>query len=402
MQLVLFTNKFPFLGGESFLETEIFYLSERFDTIIIYPLVFGTEHSVQLPSNCIVADFSFENNVSLKKMVKRHFRTLIYWYMSEFILSPHRFKYFTQFKWNVFRLIGMLDCAERLWTDQDKYKGQKVFYSYWFNEWGTVLSILKKKYASMRFITRVHLYDFEEEFDARKYLPFRYTEMKLPDVTCPISEYGKQYLPKFKSKCKVEVYKLGVNVLTNIEPPPKQSAFCIVSCSQLGWYKRPLLLVELISKLKLDIEWHHFGDGVLQNEFLEACAKLPSNIKFVFHGHKPNSEVYKFYKQNYVSLFINVSEFEGIPVAIMEAISFGVPVVGCDICGVPEIVTAETGLLLGKHFNVLESAEKIETFLTTRAKDIEYRRGVQKFCATYYNAAINYPAFINQLRESGV
>jgi glycosyltransferase involved in cell wall biosynthesis len=400
MQLVLFTNKFPFIGGESFLETEIFYLAKRFDKVIIYPLQHGTEHSVQLPANCMVADFGFENNVSLKSILKRHFGTLLYWFLSEFMISPHRFKYITQFKWNLYRLVGLVDCAERLWAHAEQYNGQKVFCSYWFNEWGSVLAILKKKNSTMCFITRVHLYDFEEEFDARKYLPFRFTEMKLPDAIFPISEYGKQYLLKFRSNRKIEVHKLGVNILMDYQSPQKESPFCIVSCSQLGWYKRPLLLVELISKLKLNIEWHHFGDGVLQSEFLEACAKLPGNIKFVFHGHKPNVEVYNFYKQNYVSLFINVSEYEGIPVSIMEAISFGVPVVGCNICGVPEIVTDATGILLEKHFEIAESAVRIDTFLMSQAQDAAYRNGVQKFCETYYNAAINYPAFIDKLLEA--
>lgn len=399
MNLLLFTSKFPFKGGETFLETEIFYLADQFDHITIYPLVTGTELSIQLPTNVTVADFKIENKVSLRGIVKRHLGLLVQWFLYEFIFSKHRFKYITQFKWNLYRLVGHVDCAERLQKQLKVNSSDTVFYTYWFNEWGSILAILKKKYMDFTLVSRVHLYDFEEEFVARKYLPFRNMEMKYFDAICPISEYGRKYLEKSKPGQKFDVFKLGVNVSSELISIPVEDTFRIVSCSLLEWYKRPLMLVDLVSNLKSDIEWHHFGDGEMKNQFLKAASELPSNIKFIFHGHKPNSEIYKFYQNNHVSLFLNVSEFEGIPVAIMEAISFGVPVVACNVCGVPEIVNESTGILLDKFFNPKDSAESIDRFLEDKKSDLQYRKDVQQFCLKYYNASVNYPAFNNYLKK---
>ena len=48
---------------------------------------------------------------------------------------------------------------------------------------------------------------------------------------------------------------------------------------------------------------------------------------------------------------MNVSESEGIPVSIMEASSFGIPVIATNVGGVGEIVeNGYNGLLLNKDF----------------------------------------------------
>jgi len=45
-------------------------------------------------------------------------------------------------------------------------------------------------------------------------------------------------------------------------------------------------------------------------------------------------------------LFINTSSSEGIPVSMMEAQSFGIPILAMDVGGVREIVGPQTGRLL--------------------------------------------------------
>ena len=65
---------------------------------------------------------------------------------------------------------------------------------------------------------------------------------------------------------------------------------------------------------------------------------------------------------NDFDLFVNMSLSEGIPVSIMEAISFGIPIIATNVGGNAEIVNDETGvliplilirLLLMKQFRIL-------------------------------------------------
>ena len=61
-------------------------------------------------------------------------------------------------------------------------------------------------------------------------------------------------------------------------------------------------------------------------------------------------------------MFINVSSTEGIPVSIMEAMSFGIPVIATAVGGTPEIVNNENGYLLSKDPSAKELAEVIQNF----------------------------------------
>jgi glycosyltransferase involved in cell wall biosynthesis len=107
--------------------------------------------------------------------------------------------------------------------------------------------------------------------------------------------------------------------------------------------------------------------------------------------------VLEFYQQNEVHAVLNVSVFEGIPVALMEAISCGIPVIGCNVCGMPEIITKETGLLLEKEFNIENAAKSIEVFLKEKSGNLDFRSGVQKYFQKNYSASTNYKAFIAEL-----
>ena len=70
-----------------------------------------------------------------------------------------------------------------------------------------------------------------------------------------------------------------------------------------------------------------------------------------FAGALSQEEVFSFYRCNHVDLFVNVSEAEGIPISIMEALSFGIPCVATRVGGNPEIVHhGENGYLIDKDF----------------------------------------------------
>lgn len=55
------------------------------------------------------------------------------------------------------------------------------------------------------------------------------------------------------------------------------------------------------------------------------------------------------YSEHPVDVFINLSTNEGVPVSIMEAISFDIPIVATDVGGTSEIVTDETGILVSSN-----------------------------------------------------
>ena len=397
-RLILFTEKFPFIGGETFLETEILYLCRSFEKVIIFPLYRGDKYAMLLPKNAEVVLLPENKAQRFSSIVLRNARVLLAWFGYEFINSRHRFKYIRSFKWNLYRLLGLLQKAHqwRAWFAQNKYS-DSVLYSYWFNEWGTVLALCKSMGMREHFISRVHLYDFEEAFSSRGYLPFRKKELKQVKAVYPISAYAQQYLKEKYPLTETALFRLGVEDHGENPVSTDEKVFTVVTCSSLTWYKRPLLLVEVMKNMSLPIKWIHFGDGEFRDAFLTAAAKLPDNVTLDFRGAVPNKAIIAYYQSSPVDLVLNVSEFEGIPVSLMEAISFGIPVAGCDVCGMPEIVTSKTGVLLLKELDCKETADVLSLFLKTKSRNPDVRKVVKSFWKERFNAANNYQKFTNYL-----
>jgi glycosyltransferase involved in cell wall biosynthesis len=152
-----------------------------------------------------------------------------------------------------------------------------------------------------------------------------------------------------------------------------------------------------MKNMSLPIKWIHFGDGEFRDAFLTAAAELPDNVTLDFRGAVPNKAIIAYYQSSPVDLVLNVSEFEGIPVSLMEAISFGIPVAGCDVCGMPEIVTSKTGVLLPKELDCKETADVLSLFLKTKSRNPDVRKVVKSFWKERFNAANNYQKFTNHL-----
>jgi len=107
--------------------------------------------------------------------------------------------------------------------------------------------------------------------------------------------------------------------------------------------------------------------------------------------------VMEFYKTNPIDLFINVSSSEGIPVSIMEAQAFGVPVMATDVGGTAEIVNNENGILLPANPSVEAIADEISALIGNQT-ELKKKRGISvNNWKTYFNAEENYRNFSKQL-----
>ena len=105
------------------------------------------------------------------------------------------------------------------------------------------------------------------------------------------------------------------------------------------------------------------------------------------------------YKEKEYHLFINVSSLEGIPVSIMEAISFGIPCIATDVGGNREIVfNGVNGTLVGKDITPNELYKAIESYiLMDEERYLRYRKDARRIWTEYFDAARNYSSFVDEL-----
>lgn len=106
------------------------------------------------------------------------------------------------------------------------------------------------------------------------------------------------------------------------------------------------------------------GDGPLKNDLMEKVTSLKMNLYVYFEGFINTSERERFFEKLDVFCLPSVTDSlggkEGIPVVLMEAMAFGIPVISTRHSGIPElIIDGYTGMLVGEHRPV-EIAEKVE------------------------------------------
>ena len=219
-----------------------------------------------------------------------------------------------------------------------------IFYSYWMSTHAFICANLKRKYKKSKFVTRCHGYDIE----------------------------------------------------------PSKVNFQIVSCSNLVELKRVNLIIEALSRMQGNIQWTHFGDGKCA-ESLKRMANemLGNNIDYTFRGAISNESLMKEYQSMDINLFLNVSEYEGVPVSIMEAMSFGIPVIATNVGGTSEIVQDQyNGKLLNKDFSIEELCESISYFININDSTMRnYRKNARNTWESFFSAEKNYCKFYREVCE---
>ena len=151
--------------------------------------------------------------------------------------------------------------------------------------------------------------------------------------------------------------------------------------------------------MDINIKWTHFGDGIMLNQIKEMSRTLPKNIKVDFRGNIKNSDLLDIYKNDQFDLFLNVSLSEGIPVSIMEALSFGIPCIATDVGGTREIVTdGYNGWLLKEDFKEEQLVRIIKKYCELNIEQImKLRECAYKSWKDKYNAEKNYTLFVENL-----
>ena len=254
---------------------------------------------------------------------------------------------------------------------------------------------------------KTHGFDLYEFRDANRYQPFKIQMDREVDRIFFISRDGMEYYRRTFAARGAEVYRLchlGTENALQFEPHPYTDEIRLLSVSNVVPVKRVHLIVEALAEcaaLGIKIRWTHIGDGT---EMQDVCAlaeeRLAGNsVQFCFLGQKTNAEVHDWYRSNTADLFVNMSESEGLPVSMMEAMSYGVPVAAPDVGGIGEIVDEDSGWLLSKDCCQSEFVCVIKSWsgMGEDERQRKARRAYDKWNAMF-NAEKNYTEFAEAMK----
>ncbi|RCW27030.1 glycosyltransferase [Marinilabilia salmonicolor] len=394
--LCLHTAQFPYGLSEQFIETEITYLAQAFERVVIIPgAAEGTPRPLPDNVEVCVTDYSCYTTAKGLQQVGS--------WMRYCLSDVHRS---TNKKITLSTLLRAGYQAEVLFylLKNKNLIDNTLHYTYWFNEQSTLLSILKSKKRINGFISRAHGFDLYEDRNKEGFIPFRKFQLKNVSKLFLISKDGLEYIkskyPKYQHKYQLSYLGIENNHPLNLSIPDSKE-YLLVSCSRVVDIKRVYLIVEALSKITdFQIRWVHFGDGPLINEVKELAKEiLPDNIKTEFKGMIPNQAVLQYFQNNFVDCFINTSSSEGLSVSIMEATGYGIPVLATNVGGTNEIVNNSTGILLSEHPEPIEIAQNLQEVFMSFSRNAGFRQKVYNYWNNHFNAEINYQRFTNTLKN---
>ena len=404
MKIYLLANNFPFGRGETFIKDELESIVFSQKEISICPLEYKgkkkeTEYKnvVLTPSlkqkdwlailfNCIHCRPLLKEIRSLVDSKNIHLNTIkraiVFWVFANIK------------KRQIELIIEQENCTE----------SQIVCYSYWASTTALAIVLLKKDKKVLG-ISRAHGIDLYEERHRYEYLPFRYEIYTKLDKIYLISNSGDNYIKNtynFSKKIISGVSRLGTQDY-GINLENRASKLILVSCSNVIEVKRVSLILECLSRIEnIEIEWNHFGAGDLYNELEDKVKKCKnSNLKCNLWGFQDNEKIMDFYRNNPIDIFINVSTNEGVPVSIMEAISFGIPIIATNVGGTNEIVINNiTGWLVDKDKVEKELPDALKAYyqLNKNEKN-KIRHSTRKFWEENFNSKCNYYNFYKDIKE---
>ena len=415
-RLYLIVSDYPYGNGEPFLEDELIALSKRFDKVYLIVTnslhINNLEHKFSVPENVELKFYIPENNFLTRlrglwfsfsePAVSEELKIIKQSYKLPLSISTLRLLFSYVIHGVVFR-----NYLDKLINNDNSHKASNYIYSYWCTYYTFGLGLLKNDYKNIKAFTRVHRWDLYMNVHKPPYLPFRKFIIDQTDKTFSVSEDGKRYLEQTIpdiNKDKISVNFLGttINRLPNHTKPDNK--LFVLSLAFISKVKQVDLLAEAISMIKdFDVEWHHIGGGGEEATYVgNLSEKLLSgkpNVSYKFHGNLSKKEIYDFLSNNNVHVLVNTSLSEGIPVSIMEAMSFGILVIATDVGGNREIViNKKNGILLNSNPTKEEIANALINI--KQLSELDYKELCSSAYQTWntkFNSTKNNETFIEEV-----
>lgn len=410
--LILFSYFYPYSDFDNYINEEIKILSETFSKIYIIPINYSNELYREIPSNAVLINYPLDvsNNTYLDKikvLFSKEFYEELYniLFKRKMRVSSLLIKTIVVYLLKVFqykkKLIEIIE-NENSVAPKDIY-----IYSYWMLENAVASGLVKIKYPNIKVISRAHSSDIYFERHELNYIPFSDKVYSLLDAIYFISEMGKNYFIKAHNlphQNKLHVARLGANEAITIPQDIPHEGIYLISLAWILPLKRIELIVDTLQKITdIKIHWVHIGSYYPERfeslkKYTENKLSINKNITYELKGDMKNEDISNFLSKEFFDVFISTSETEGIPVSMMEAMSYGIPVISTNVGGVHEIVKDEyNGYLLDANPTAESVAKKITAFYNLNKTEKQIlRKNALNTWDTAYNAKKNYHLFVDE------
>jgi colanic acid/amylovoran biosynthesis glycosyltransferase len=410
MRIVMFTNAYPYHPGEQFIEDEIEYWAKNpIAHVTILPAVARGDPR-PLP-DAVSIDLCMANETIVARFISAWIALFsgMFWREWGYLWRSKKMGLYTIAR-ALLHTSKVIAQAKSLHRYIQHHGEIDVAYCYW-NETQSYAAVLTRKEGGIRkVISRIHGIDLHEIRRPHNYMPLKRQFIHAYDQVFTTSRAAQTYLEETygASAESITVSSLGVPLVDILSKPSRVGALHVVSVSFCLPVKRLDRIVEAlrlfaIQHKEMEITWTHIGGGPLfEKTRCLAASRFADidNVSFEFLGEMANGAVKKYYMSTSVDLFINMSESEGIPVSIMEAMSAGVPAVAPDVGGISNLVSNQCGVLLGKSPGSQDIVDAIGKVVLGETRGL-LRMNARKMVEENFSSDRNYLNFIESVLAIG-
>lgn len=411
MNLILISSTFPLQkkgnAEASFLRILTPYLLDFFNKIFLIPSARNKLAFESYRRKFYLIGGSNLFNISLYKFINLFVSNLyiLYFDIREIVFGKFYFYNFFRSLYVYCKSIVFFSFIEKNIDRGFIVCKDSVIFSFWFDDYIIASILLKYKY-NLKLTVSAHGYDIYEERNKGKRIPFRSFSLSNVDIIFPDSHLGMEYIKgRYPSLCNIHNLKL---FLPSTSLKPFLSNFSddgvirLLSISRTHPVKRLDYLLKVLKLLEikyqhLKLEWTHIGSG---DEYLALCSYCKNlnfnRFKIVFKNDLSDLNIKRFYRDNAVDFFLNVSSSEGTSLALIEALSYGVPVI-CTKVGGNVYIAERCGFLLNVEFTHNDLFKVIDSLNINKNYYLLLREKAVLAWRDNFNPKVNIYRFINEI-----
>lgn len=248
----------------------------------------------------------------------------------------------------------------------------------WSNDWTEALAA---RLIGIKWIYTKKAMGFNKHWKIKSFLA---------NFIVTINDEMKQYFPYKKAQ---KLIPIGIDTdyynPDHFEKKPSNS-FKIITVANLVPVKGIEVLIHAIhhlndSEITLDI----LGDNSNEygQELQQLCQSLGMSKQITFHGKKLDVRPYIAQSDMYVIPTLNQGRKEGMPMALVEAMCMGIPLLGSDITGI-NFVLKDFNNLLFEAGNFNELSQKISHLKSLDSETrLQIGESLRHYCINHFSMA---------------
>jgi glycosyltransferase involved in cell wall biosynthesis len=219
------------------------------------------------------------------------------------------------------------------------------------------------------------------------------------EVVITPSDHLKEFINRINPKTEVLKINNGIEIIEFKRSKTPQRQFNILINSRLVVQKNIHLVIEAMGSIaNLDINLKIIGEGgeFARLEDLIIDLKVQDRVKLI--GKVENKLISEYLKTT--NLFIQASDYEGLPHSILEAINYEVPILSTEAGGCKDLLNnGDRGFIISSPQNKNQIAEKIDYIFENYDIALAKAVAAKKYIQNKYNFSTQAQIYTEALEK---